>query len=302
MNNFLISFVFVILYSSGFVAAKIGLKYADPLSFLALRFLLAGAILTIICLALKKARLINLKVIFHCIISGIFLIGLFSVGVFVSIDMGTSPALSSLIISFQPLLVALVCYFLWQEPICREKWCGICLGLVGVAAIVFNELGKTPLSGLLMSMVGLVGLTVGSLYQKRFCAKVNIFTTGMINSFAASLLCFILLTGSKATTIQWSAEFVGALLWMSIMVSVCALSLFYVLVKRMPISQVSGLFYLMPVSTLLLSALFFDKSMDRFSIFGIVITAIGMFFINKTRTSAGAVDHGKSVSVEQYRH
>ncbi len=282
MNNFLISFAFVLLYGSGFIAAKIGVAYADPLVFLALRFVLAGAVLAIICLLMRKIKPVDIKVICHQMVAGTFLIGLFSVGVFVSIDQGTSPAISSLIISFQPLLVALVCYFLWQEPISRKTWYGLLLGLLGVTAILFNELGETPLFGLLMSFIGLVGLTVGSLYQKRFCTKVSIFTAGMINSLTASLLCFILLFCFPVTMPQWNIKFLGALFWMSFIVSVCALSLFYILVKRRSISQISSLFYLMPVSTLLLSALFFDKHINGFSAAGVMVTALGMFFINNT--------------------
>ena len=211
------------------------------------------------------------------------LIGTFSLGVFVSIDLGTSPATSSLIISFQPLLVGLFSHFIWKNTVSRSQWIGLLLGLTGITFIVFNQLGHTPLIGFFMSIVGLLGLTLGSLYQKRFCSNLNIFTNGMIHSLSSSVLCFLILPFVKSNVI-WAPQFIGALLWMSIGVSICALSLLYLLIKRIPISQVASLFYLMPVSTLFFSVIFFKDHLNLLNSIGILVTASAIFLVNRVKT------------------
>lgn len=280
MKTLIFAFLFVVLYGSGFVAAKVGLSYSDPLSFLVFRFSITATLLVFVCLAIKAPWPKSLKELMHIAVAGTLIVGTFSAGAFISIDMGTPAATTSLIISLQPLIASLLSFVLLKTAISRSQWFGLVLGLAGVSFLVLNKLGAANIEALLMSVVGLLGLTFGSLYQKHFCSNMNIFTGGVIHTSASALLCVVLMLFYPSLYIEWHPEFIAALLWMSVVVSIGALSMLYVLIRTLEISQVSSLFYLTPVSSVLFSVLLLDQSLDQLELLGIVLTSLSVFMVN----------------------
>lgn len=281
MTRLILSVLFVTLYGSGFVATQFGLPYVEPLTFLSLRFLGTAAILAAFCVLFKQSWPDNKYAWFHTSVAGILLVGVFSIGVFMSIDRGTTAATSSLIISMQPLLVALLSMRLLGESLRRSQWIGLGVGILGIAFILGRKFEPTALEGALLSVLGLLGLGLGNLYQKKYCANMNIFTGGAIHSASAGVVSLLFACLFEDFKVDWQPQFIGALLWMSLVVSVGALSILYLLIRRAPVSQTASLFYLMPVSATLLSTMVFDNSLDYVEMTGILITSIAVFVVNR---------------------
>ena len=279
---FLYPFLFVVLYGSGFVGAKYGLPYSSPLSFLTLRFMIAGLLFAIIVLLLKLP-IPNLKNIIHISIAGSLTVAAFSIGVFISIDMGLSPALSALVIALQPILVGVFASRMIGERLQQSQWLGLIFGLIGVAVVVAHNI-DTESVGVLsisMSIIGLLGLTAGNLYQKRFCSEMNIITGGSIQSLASGIICLILLVLFDEYSVEWTPQFIGALTYMTLGVSLGALSLLYIMIRRGEVSKVASIFYLVPVSAAITAYFLYGETFDLFTLVGAVIIFIGIYLTNR---------------------
>lgn len=282
-KHILLPLVFVTLYGSGFVGAKLGLPYAEPLTFLVWRFAFSSILLTLIAVALHSPWPRTIKEAAHIMVAGLLIQGTFSAGVFIAIYLGVSPAASALIIALQPILTGLGASLILHETVLLRQWLGLLAGLAGVALLVSQNItfNHAQLAGILMAVVGLLGLTAGNLYQKRFCANMNIFTGGVIQSLTAFSAVFIAALLFESMTITWTGQFLFALTWMAVVVSIGAVSLLYILIRHGEVSQVASLFYLVPVSTAILSFLIYHQTIDRQGIAGIIITATGIILVNK---------------------
>lgn len=282
IGSLMLPFFFIVLYGSGFVGAKYGLPYSTPLSFLTLRFLIAGMLLMAIA-QLLRASMPSWRDMGHIAVAGSLTVATFSIGVFISIDMGLSPALSALIIALQPILVGVFARRLVGEHLSYVQWLGLSFGLAGVAIVVGHNIDITSvgLISVVMSIIGLLGLTFGNLYQKKFCAEMNLFTGGCIQSLTSGLICLLLLPIFEHYSIQWSSEFIGALLYMTIGVSIGALSLLYLMIRRGEVSKVASVFYLVPVSAAVAAYFFFGETFDAVTLTGAAIVATGVYLTNR---------------------
>ncbi|WP_417841651.1 DMT family transporter [Terasakiella sp.] len=276
-------FIFVMLYGTGFVGAKYGLPYAEPVTFLVWRFAIAACVVAGIGLFFKANWPKSWREAFHIGVAGMLTVGTFSLGVFVAIDMGLSPALSALIIALQPVLVAVVARRMLGESLKLFQWLGLVFGLIGIVFVVSQKLDFTSvhMTGLGMAVIGLLGLSFGNLYQKRFCADMNIFSGGAIQSFASCIMCLPFAFTFETMQVEWSVQFMGALGYMSIGVSVGALSLLYVMIRRGEVSRVASIFYFVPVSAALVSSFLFEEKIDLPVAIGISITALGVMLVNR---------------------
>ncbi|WP_417832328.1 DMT family transporter [Terasakiella sp.] len=276
-------FIFVMLYGTGFVGAKYGLPYAEPVTFLVWRFAIAACVVAGIGLFFKANWPKSWREAFHISVAGMLTVGTFSLGVFVAIDMGLSPALSALIIALQPVLVAVVARRMLGESLKLFQWLGLVFGLIGIVFVVSQKLDFTSvhMTGLGMAVIGLLGLSFGNLYQKRFCADMNIFSGGAIQSFASCVMCLPFAFAFETMQVEWSVQFMGALGYMSIGVSVGALSLLYVMIRRGEVSRVASIFYFVPVSAALVSSFLFEEKIDLPVAIGISITALGVMLVNR---------------------
>ncbi len=276
-------FLFVMLYGTGFVGAKYGLPYAEPVTFLVLRFAIAACVVATMGMMFKAVWPKSWTQVFHIAIAGMLTVGTFSIGVFVAIDLGLSPALSALVIALQPILVAVMARRMLGESLNMYQWLGLSLGLVGIVFVVSQKLDFTGvhMTGLAMAVLGLLGLSFGNLYQKRFCADMNIFSGGAIQSFASFLMCLPFALLLEERTVDWTPEFIGALAYMSIGVSIGALSLLYVMIRRGEVSQVASIFYFVPVSAAIVSSFLFEEQIDLPVALGIAVTALGVTLVNR---------------------
>ena len=282
-SSFLLPLGFIILYGSGFVATKYGLMNASPMAFLLIRFFIAFILLLIISLVLKVSWPKNIYEIFHIAVAGILTVAFFSIGVYFSIDMGVSPSLNALIIALQPTLVTVLAMSFLKEKINPKHWLGLLIGFVGIIFVVLSkfEFNSTQMNGVFMSFFALIGLSFGNLYQKKYCSDMNLFSGGAIQTLAASVVVLPLMLGFEDIRINMNMDLVYAILYMAVCVSIGALSLLYILIKNGEVSQVSSMFYLIPVCAVIIGFIFFDETIELTVMFGIAAVLVGILLINK---------------------
>ncbi|MDO9597304.1 MAG: DMT family transporter [Azoarcus sp.] len=283
MKSLGLPLLFITLYGSGFVGAKVGLIYAEPFMFLGLRFGAAAMILAAIALTLRSPWPKTLGETAHLAGAGLLTIGVFSAGVFYSIALGVPPAMSALIIALHPIIVALAAGRLLGERVSLRQWGGLLLGLVGVYFVLSERLLVDPafFGAALLSVIGLLGLSSGNLYQKAKAANMNVFSGGAIQCAVCAKAMF---TGAwlfEAGEINWTHDFLFALIWMTVPVSVGAVSLLYVMIRRGEISRVASIFYLIPVSAAVTAFVLFGQTIETSALGGIALTALGVLLVSK---------------------
>lgn len=277
--------LFVVLSGSGFVGAKLGLPHAEPFVFLALRFALAALVLGLLAGLLGSPWPRRRRDALHIAGAGLLTAGVFSAGVFYSIALGLPPAVSALIIALQPILVGLAAGPLLGERIGARRWGGLLLGLFGVYLVLRQRLALDPayLRAALLSVVGLCGMAAGNLYQKARCGQMDVFSGGAIQNFVCALFMLAGATLWESGEVRWNWDFVVALGWMSLVVSVGAVSMLAVMIRCSELSRVAGVFYLLPVSAALTAFLVFGQGIDGAALVGIGVTAGGVMLASFER-------------------
>jgi drug/metabolite transporter (DMT)-like permease len=278
MQPFVLPLLFVTLYGSGFVGAKLGLPHAEPFTFLALRFGLAAVLLGLLACLLRVPWPSERRLVVDLAGAGLLTVGLFSAGVFYSIANGVPPAVSALIIALHPILVALGAGIWLDERVGRQQWVGMFLGLLGVYLVLNQRLLLDPayLQGALFSVLGLIGLSSGSIYQKARCTGMNVFSGGAIQCVVCAIAMTLGAVCFETGVVDWGMEFAVALLWMAVIVSVGAVSMLYVMIRRGEASRVASVFYLVPVSAAVTAYLWFGQTVDAAALAGSGLAALGV--------------------------
>jgi drug/metabolite transporter (DMT)-like permease len=270
--------VFVLLWSTGFIGARLGLPYAGPLTFLSLRYALAAGLLVIIALSVRAPWPGRPTEIVHYAIAGLLVHGVYLGGVFLGISLGVEAGISALIVSLQPLLVAAFAGLLLGERVSVRQWAGLALGFIGVSLILFHKLGRgfSDALGGLACVVALLGITTGTLYQKRFGAGMDLRTGTAIQFAAAGLATAPLALIFEQARVVWSGEFVFSLVWLVLVLSLGAVSLLYVLIRRGAAASVSSLFFLVPPCTALIAWPLFGERLGPAALLGMALTLGGV--------------------------
>lgn len=283
LKEYSLPFLFIIIYGSGFVFTALGLKDSTPFAFLCFRFFIAFFILLGIAFILKVKWPKSLKEVFHIAIAGSLTVGVFSIGVFLSIDYGITASLSALIIALQPMLVTFLAIKFLNEKFNSKILLGLALGILGVAFVVSSKVStsQSEILGVVFSVVALLGLSIGNIYQKKFCANMNLFSGGAIQTFASAMLTLPLLIFYEDIKIDFTKDFIISLFYMSVVVSICALSILYIMIKNKDVSKVSSIFYLVPISSVIVGYLVLDSKLDINIFVGIIFVICAIFLINK---------------------
>jgi drug/metabolite transporter (DMT)-like permease len=284
--------LFVVLWSTGFIGAKLGLPYAEPLTFLGLRLAIVALLLGTIGLALRAPWPADHKALAHIVIAGLLVHGGYLGGVFSAIHRGLSAGLVALIVGLQPVLTAVAAGFWFGERVTRRQWAGLGLGLAGVGLVVAGKIDLSGLSaaGLGLALIALLSITAGTLYQKRYCGTMDFRTGGAIQYAAAGLVFGLLASVSETMQVVWSGAFVFALAWLCLVLSVGAVSLLYFLIKRGAAAQVSSLFYLTPPVTALMAWWCFAEPLTPLVLAGIAVAALGVALVTHKGAQATVVD------------
>ncbi len=274
--------VFVLLWSTGFIGAKFGLPYAEPMTFLVLRFAIVTVLLCVFAGLTSAPWPKSWREAGHIAMAGLLLQAVYLGGVFASIYHGVPAGISALIVGIQPLLVAAAAGPVLGETVTRRQWLGLVLGLGGVILVVWTKLGigiGTPW-GYALSVIALVGITLGTLYQKRYCPGIDL-RSGTAIQFAATtvvLVPFALLFETRQ--VQWTGEFLFALGWLCIVLSLGAITLLFLLIRRGAASKVSSLFFLVPPCTALVAWPLFGEQLSLLALIGMAATMLGVALVN----------------------
>lgn len=276
---------FVVLWSTGFIAAKYGLPYAPPLSFLILRCV--GAILVLLPLVLLSRAPWPHGRILHVAVAGLLLQAGYLGGVWSAIKIGMPAGLSALIVGLQPILTAFAAPLV-GERVSARQWLGLLLGLGGVALVVY---AKISLNGLAPTAIGfcvlaLLSITCGTLYQKRFCPHFDLRTGTLIQFTASALLLLppaVALEGFGPSlgNVHWTPQFLGALLWSIFALSIGAIFLLFRLISRNDATKVTSLLYLTPPTTAVMAWLMFGEALSPLGLVGMAVAVMGVAFVVK---------------------
>ena len=277
--------VFVFLWSTGFVGAKFGLPFAEPFSFLAVRMAIVAVLLILIALAFKAPWPKDFRSVFHVTVAGLLVQGAYLGGVFAAIDAGLSAGLSALITGLQPALTACVVGPLLKERVTPRQWLGVLLGFVGVVLVVANriEVGAGAWTGIGLAAIALLGITAGTLYQKRFCADMDLRSGSAIQFTVTCLAMTGLAFALESRDIQWTGEFIFAVAWLVVVLSLGAVTLLYILIKRGAAAKVASLFYLVPPVTALMAFFLFDERLGVQELIGMGVVVVGVALITREK-------------------
>ena len=279
--------LFVLLWSTGFIAAKYGLAYAPPLTFLLYRFVLVAALMGVVAVATRAVWPATLAQVGHVAISAWLVHGIYLGGVLSAIAGGMSAGMAAMLVGLQPILTVLLARGWLGERVVPRQWLGLALGLAGVWLVVRHKVELTDDgTGLIAITLALVGISVGTLYQKRYCSHVDL-RCGAVIQFAACALAYLpIVLAFEHAPVRWTPQFAFALGWAVIVLSVGADSLLYWLLRHGAASNVAGLFVLVPAVTAVMAWLIFGERLDAVAVAGMVLISVGVALARQAKDPA----------------
>jgi drug/metabolite transporter (DMT)-like permease len=273
--------VFVVLWSTGFIVTKFALNATQPLTWLSIR-MAATICLLLVIVAVTRPNWPRGRQILHSMVAGFLMQGVYLAGVTLAIGHAIPAGLSALIPGLQPILTSTLASRFLGERVTPLQWAGLLLGLVGVLFVMHGRplTGQAGL-GWVFSVASLFGITLGTLYQKRFCGGID-WRTGNILQFGTSGLCFVV--GAllfEPMTVSFGPELAIALGWATVVLSVGSIALLYWLIRRSGATAVASLFYLVPAVTAAMAFALFGERLDALALGGMVLCAIGVVIVNR---------------------
>ena len=283
----LLPLFFVLLWNTGFIGAKYGLPYAEPFTFLVTRYALVIALMTLVALAMRAPWPANAREAAHIAVTGLLLHGIYLSGVFISIDRGLPAGISALVVGMQPLLTGALAGLLLGERVSRRQWMGLALGFGGVALVVGSKASVDSLAPetlwhmVMPAVAALFGITAGTLYQKRFCPRFDLRTGSVVQFLPTLAVSAIIALNTETMHIEWTGDFIFALGWLVVVLSVGAVSLLGLLIRSGSAVNVASLFYLTPPATALIAWAMFDERLSALAITGMGIAVGGVWLARK---------------------
>lgn len=277
--------LFVFLWSTGFIGAKYGLPFADPLSFLLVRYLLVIALMgSIAWLTRAPWPQVPLQWL-HIGVSGVLVHAVYLGGVFIAIKHGLPAGITALVVGMQPLLTALGAGWLLGEKVSGRQWAGLALGFVGVGLVVSGKFGESAALGpmLLPAVVALFGITAGTLYQKRFCARFDLRSGSVIQFVPTALLTALVITLFGEFQVTWDGQFMFALGWLVLVLSIGAIGLLNLLIRSGSAVNVASLFYLTPPTTALIAWALFGETLSLVALAGMLLAVSGVYLVARAK-------------------
>jgi drug/metabolite transporter (DMT)-like permease len=273
--------IFVVLWSTGFIATKYVLHSAEPLTYLTIRMAVVVAMMVVI-VAVARPQWPDRSGVAHSVVAGILVHGFYLGGTAVAIAHSIPAGLSALIPGLQPILTSTLANRWLGERVTPLQWMGLLLGLAGVVLILHNR----PMSGeagwgWLASGVSLVSITLGTLYQRRYCNKID-WRAGNFVQYVAVMIFFAAAAAAfESNEVHWTREFVLSVAWLAIVLSIGSIGLLYWLIRRSAATSVASLFYLVPAVTALMAYVLFGEKLDTVAIIGMIACAAAVFLVNR---------------------
>ncbi|MGZ8274443.1 MAG: DMT family transporter [Burkholderiaceae bacterium] len=276
-------FVFVLLWSTGFIVAKYAAPHAPPLTFLLYRFAGVIAVLLPIIVVMRAPWPRTARAWTDIALVGVLLQATYLGGVWIAIALGMPAGVSALLVGTQPLFTALFAFTVGERAT-RLQWIGLLLGFAGIGMVLSDRLtlaGVGPLA-LTANLVALAGITFGTLYQKKHGGAADL-RTGSLIQFAASFVVVLpVALAFEATQVDFTLEFWGALAWSVLALSLVAITLLLVMIRRGRATEVASLMYLTPPTTAVFAWVIFGERLGVLAWMGVVVTMAGVALVLKT--------------------
>jgi drug/metabolite transporter (DMT)-like permease len=279
--------IFVLLWATGFLIAKLGVPYAQPLTILAIRFVLAAIMMASVALIMRAPWPHSWRRIGHIATIGILLHAVYLGGCYVAIYAGMPAGMAALIVGFQPILTAAMAGPVLGERTRPLQWIGIAIGFVGMMMVLWERMviDLSHPAALLFAILSLLGITSATIYQKRFCPSFDLRSGTAIQYLAASVVTVPLAFFLGIGEIVWAPTFIFALAWLVIVLSGVSIALLTWMISRGAASKVASLFYLTPPIAAIGSYLWFDETLSRLALAGMVVIVFGLYLLNRSKTA-----------------
>ena len=270
--------LFVVLWSSGYIFAKLGLPYAEPFTFLFVRLALAAALLALLAFAFRARWPATWREAGHIAAAGALVQGIYLGGVFWAISRGLGAGVVALIMGLQPLLTAAAAGVVLGEKVTLRQWIGLAVGFAGVALVVSDRgiAGHANAAAIVATVIALFALAAGVLYQKRHASFMDLRSGSAIQFAVSALLMGAGAILTEDMRIEWTGEFVLALAWLALVLSLGSVAIFYMLIRHGSAAKVSSLFYLVPVVTALMAFALFDERLGPLALAGMAAAILGV--------------------------
>jgi drug/metabolite transporter (DMT)-like permease len=267
--------VFVVLWATGFVGAKYGLPYAGPMTFLTIRFSLVAGAMMLFAATFGGLRGVDWR---GAALIGVLIHGTYLGTVFTAISLGAGAAISALIVSMQPLVTIAFARAMLGERLRPRQWLGIGLGMFGATLVVIRKLdgGEIDPIGVGLCLIGLIAISYSSVLQKRRNVRTGLVADSAVQFTAAAIAVGVLAFIFETEPVQWTGEFMFALAWMCIVLSLGAVTLLYYLIRRGAASQTASLFFLVPGVTAIMAWAMFGEAFGPLELIGLLIAMAGV--------------------------
>ena len=277
MTSKAIPFAFVLLWSSGFIAAKAGLAHIEPFTFLLVRFGLAALLLGLIALLLRVPWPTDRGLLAHLIVAGALIHASYLGPNFWGASRGFPVGITALIGATQPILTALLAGRFLGERVGALQWTGLVVGFAGVVMVLADRIAfdRSLWVELIGVICGTVSLTVGTLYQKRFCARMNMFSGTVVQLATATALMLALALAFETLRIDAHPVAYVSIAWL-VVLSVAIYMTMHLLFLRGAAARVASLFYLVPPITSTVLVMFFDEALGPLAIVGMAVAIVGV--------------------------
>ena len=282
--------LFVLIWSTGWIVGKyVSVIHADPVTFLALRYVTAGAIIVVMALVSRAEWPKTAAEWLHAAITGVLLHAIYLGGVWWAINAGLPAGISALIAATQPLMTALLARPLLGERINRINALGIAIGFVGVMAVLAPRFASVDMARfgdfawpIVVNLIAMVGVTLGTFYQKRHGASGDLRSITAIQYLGALAVTLPLLPLIEPRMyIPWQIESLYALGWSVLVLSIGAIFLMLEMIRRGKVSKVASLIYLIPPTAAVQAWLLFGETLNGVQIAGMAVTAVGVYLATK---------------------
>ena len=278
----LLSFLFIILWSSAFITGKVIVEYGSPFATLSFRFALVAFGFLIFSIIFKEKIKIKLINLIESSISGILFHGIYLGGCFYSFSIGMPASISALIVSMQPILTNLFAGPILNEKVTFNQWIGIVFAFFGVLLVLGLDVGQTlPIKGVIASIIALFAATAGTLWQKKLSGKIPLSVSNLYQALAASMFLFIIMFFFENPHIQLNDKFILAMAWQILAVSFGAFTILMYLIKIGSASKTSNLFFLIPPICAVMGWLFLNEVIKINDIIGLIICSLGVYIATK---------------------
>ncbi|GAC1331752.1 MAG: DMT family transporter [Beijerinckiaceae bacterium] len=275
--------VFVLLWSTGWIVARYSADYADPLTFLCTRYACAGAVLAVYAVLAGARWPATPRDFAHAAFSGVLLHAIYLGGVWIAVAHGVPASISALLAALQPILTAALAPLFLRERIGPKQWLGIVFGFIGIVIVLSPKLASVQPGDigavtipLAINVVAMIAVTLGTFYQKRYIHSGDLRTVTILQYAGALAVTLPIAYLIEPVRLEWNTTTVLVLLWSVFAVSIGAIVLLLLLIRRGEVSRAAQLIYLVPPAAAIQAYLLFGEQLSLLQIAGMALTVLGV--------------------------